>query len=976
MFQDRLRFFTSKNFRWQRGFVYLMAVVIILLLPAASLAASQVTLAWSANSEASLAGYRIYYKSGSSGEPYNGSGIIQGTSPVEIPLSSLADSSNPEVTLTGLAEGTDYYFAATAYDTYGNESGYSNEVVLEAGSLPSPVVHQVNASASGNGTIWPEGTTAVDDGDDLTYTFTSATHHHIASVAVDGNNIGAVSSYTFSNVTADHTIAVNFATDSYTIAASAGANGTITPKGSTTIAHGGDQTYTMSADANYHVADVLVDGTSVGSVKSYTFKDVIANHTIEASFAKDQYVVSALAEANGTITPSGEISVECGTSLMLKLTPDTGYRVADVIIDGQSVGAMQTCTLDNVTANHTITARFEIMDTSEPVIEFGELEIDHSWTRINFKKQFIDPVVVAGPLSFNGDQPAVVRISNVDAIGFDIRIQEWPYLDGSHVTESVSYLVMERGSYLLTDGTRLEASHFTTAGTYDAQSVLFEQSYNKIPVVVSSVVSFNETETVVPRLSNINTEGFEFRLQTQEADRPTAPETETIAYIAWEPASGTIDDLAYEIAASGNVVTDVFETLTFNSDSGQAPAFIADMQSFNGSDTAGIRWQNKDTTSVQVQIDEEQSANEEVRHLAENVGYILLSRAVEEPDSDNDGLTDADEAIYGTDPQKADSDNDGLADAAELAYWGEHWNNDVDSDGLINLLDNDSDNDGVSDGEEIDSGSDPGIFDINPQLPSMEVGQVQIDHQWTRVTLASTFQHPIVVTGPLSHAGRDPSMVRIRNVDASGFDIRIQEWDYLDGKHVVETVGYLVIEQGQYQLSDGTLLEAAAFQTSATSTPQAVRFSQACNVAPVVMTTITTFNEADAVTGRVQDVTPQGFAYLMQEQEANEQVHATETVAYLAWEPASGSVGDVRFLVARTANEVAEDYVNIMFPQPFAAAPVFLADMQTTNGTDTANIRENHLDGFAVDVLIDEEQSLNTEVHHVNEVVGYMVFGQ
>ncbi|MEJ2041635.1 MAG: fibronectin type III domain-containing protein, partial [Desulfosarcinaceae bacterium] len=130
MFQDRLRFFTSKNFRWQRGFVYLMAVVIILLLPAASLAASQVTLAWSANSEASLAGYRIYYKSGSSGEPYNGSGIIQGTSPVEIPLSSLADSSNPEVTLTGLAEGTDYYFAATAYDTYGNESGYSNEVVL------------------------------------------------------------------------------------------------------------------------------------------------------------------------------------------------------------------------------------------------------------------------------------------------------------------------------------------------------------------------------------------------------------------------------------------------------------------------------------------------------------------------------------------------------------------------------------------------------------------------------------------------------------------------------------------------------------------------------------------------------------------------------------------------------------------------------------------------------------------------------
>ena len=111
MFYHCLHFFFSKNLRWQRGFAYLMAVVIILLLPAVSMAASQVTLAWTANSEASLAGYRIYYKSGSSGEPYNGVGLNQGSSPVEIPLLNLADSGNPEVTLTGLAQNTDYYMS-------------------------------------------------------------------------------------------------------------------------------------------------------------------------------------------------------------------------------------------------------------------------------------------------------------------------------------------------------------------------------------------------------------------------------------------------------------------------------------------------------------------------------------------------------------------------------------------------------------------------------------------------------------------------------------------------------------------------------------------------------------------------------------------------------------------------------------------------------------------------------------------------
>ena len=975
MFHHRLNFLFSKSLCWQRRFAYLIPVVVILLLPVTVLAANQVTLAWNANSETSLAGYRIYYKSGSSGEPYNGNGIDQGSSPVDYPLSKLSDSSGPEVTLTGLTEGIDYYFVATAYDKYGNESGYSNEVVLKAEPIPSPKVHQLKASVNGNGTISPTGTTTVDDGGSLTYKFAAAAHHHIAKVMVDGKNKGTVSSYTFSNITADHTIAVSFAPDSYTISASTGGNGGISPLGTTTIAYGQSQTYTFTPDPGYHIAKVVVDGQVTNAGSNYKFSNVSANRTIAVQFGINTYTVEVNASPNGTIAPSGKITVEHGKSLTLKLTPDTGYHVDNFIIDGKSMGAVQSYTLNSVTSNHSITAKFGIMNASEPVIEFGELKIDHHWTRVLFKEQFIDPVVVAGPLGFNGGQPAIIRINKVDSIGFDIRVQEWPYLDGSHVKESVSYMVIERGSYLLADGTRLEASRFTTDGTDSEQSVLFEQSYNQVPVVVSTVVGFNETEAVVPRLSDIGTEGFKFRLQTQEADR-SAPRAEAIAYIAWEPTSGMLNGVVYEIATSGKVVTHTFLPLTFATNSGQTPAFIADMQSFNGTDTAGIRWQKKTVASIQVQVDEEQSFDQEVRHVVENIGYILLSRVALEPDSDNDGLKDSDEAVYGTDPQKVDSDNDGLEDAAELAYWGERWNNDTDSDGLINLLDKDSDNDGVSDGEEIDSGSDPGIAENNSNLPQIEVGRIQVNHNWTHVTLANTFQHPVVVAGPLSHTGDDPSVVRIRNVDSNGFDIRVQEWDYLDGRHTTETVSYLVIEQGQYQLSDGTRLEAAVFETNATITHQPVNFAKACSVAPVVMSTITTYNESDAVAGRIKNITPQGFEYFLQEQEANEHGHAVESVAYLAWEPSNGNVEDLRFLVAKTANAVSSSYNNIMFPQPFAASPVFLGDMQTTNGTDPANVRHNHLDRFAVDVMIDEEQSLTDEVYHLNEIFGYMVFGR
>lgn len=72
----------------------------------------------------------------------------------------------------------------------------------------------------------------------------------------------------------------------HTIRASAGANGTISPAGWTSVGEGGEQTFTITPDAGYAVAKVLVDGRSVGAVTSYTFRDVTQDHTIEAVFMK------------------------------------------------------------------------------------------------------------------------------------------------------------------------------------------------------------------------------------------------------------------------------------------------------------------------------------------------------------------------------------------------------------------------------------------------------------------------------------------------------------------------------------------------------------------------------------------------------------------------------------------------------------------------------------------------------------------
>src|SRR5439155_626992 len=120
---------------------------------------------------------------------------------------------------------------------------------------------------------------------------------------------GAITSYTFTNVLANHTISATFAVTTYTITASAGANGSIAPNGVTTVNSGGSQAYTITPDANYHVADVLVDGVSQGAVTSFTFTNVLANHTISASFAIDTYTITASAGTNGSVAPNGVTTV-------------------------------------------------------------------------------------------------------------------------------------------------------------------------------------------------------------------------------------------------------------------------------------------------------------------------------------------------------------------------------------------------------------------------------------------------------------------------------------------------------------------------------------------------------------------------------------------------------------------------------------------------------------------------------------------
>ena len=254
----------------------------------------------------------------------------------------------------------------------------------------------------------------------------------------------------------------------------------------------------------------------------------------------------------------------------------------------------------------------------------------------------------------------------------------------------------------------------------------------------------------------------------------------------------------------------------------------------------------------------------------------------------------------------------------------------------------------------------------------LEAREVAIDTAWRRIVFTEPFSDPIVVATALSTNDPDPALVRIRNVDSSGFEIRIQEWDHQDGVHGTETIGILAVERGSHILPNGARLEAGRFSTDSTESFSPVSFDQVFAMTPIVLSSVTTFNGGDAVVTRHSGVTTKRFELQLQEQEANELFHVPENVDYVAVGPSSGTIDGLAYEAARTPTSVDDRPYWIDFQQLFSTKPVLLANMQSTNGPDTANLRHSFLGPTGTTVNVAEEQSRDDEVDHVSESVGYL----
>ena len=178
-------------------------------------------------------------------------------------------------------------------------------------------------------------------------------------MVVDGKSIGPVTSYTFNRITANHEISVSFSVNTYTVAAESSSGGSVNPSGNTVVNYGSDLAYTFTPDYGFRISDIKVNGVSHGPVSSLKFTNITAEQNISVVFSPiATYKISAIAGLGGSVTPTGSVSLFEGSDQTYEITPDSDYRILDVIVDNLSRGAVKEFTFRNITSNHALSVKF------------------------------------------------------------------------------------------------------------------------------------------------------------------------------------------------------------------------------------------------------------------------------------------------------------------------------------------------------------------------------------------------------------------------------------------------------------------------------------------------------------------------------------------------------------------------------------------------------------------------------------------
>jgi hypothetical protein len=261
------------------------------------------------------------------------------------------------------------------------------------------------------------------------------------------------------------------------------------------------------------------------------------------------------------------------------------------------------------------------------IAEVGHIvALTHRVRTVELAHRFESPVVLALTPTRHGGDPVAVRLVDVRADGFDVRLQEPNYRDGRHVGEEVSFLVVEAGSWRLVDGTRLEAGTLATDRLTSAgfEAVAFATDFAATPAVFSQVQSRRGGDFVVTRQRGADAQGFEVAMQEEQARNHGGHAVESVGWLAIDAGTGTWDGHAFAAGRTANAVTRGGYALDRGDGTDGAAVVLASLSSFNGADPAWLRRAAPPGGGVELALEEETSADRETWHTRERADWLMV----------------------------------------------------------------------------------------------------------------------------------------------------------------------------------------------------------------------------------------------------------------------------------------------------------------------------------------------------------------
>ena len=217
----------------------------------------------------------------------------------------------------------------------------------------------ITAVAHGGGIIDPSGAVKVEEGKDQVFTIQSYEGFEVKEVFVNGESVGAVTEYKFEAVRADASIEVFFAEKEAVQADKTKLNESIAAA-EELLKHAEDY---VPEDVQ-NLMEVLDAAKAVAADPAVTQETVdAAQNALDAAMniapIQKEFTIMAAAGEGGSITPCGTVKVERGMSQTFAIQPKEGYVISDVLVNGQSVGAVAEYTFCDVNADANITALFQ-----------------------------------------------------------------------------------------------------------------------------------------------------------------------------------------------------------------------------------------------------------------------------------------------------------------------------------------------------------------------------------------------------------------------------------------------------------------------------------------------------------------------------------------------------------------------------------------------------------------------------------------